>query len=203
MSFGDYGAMSNADQSQSTPLLFIQGGGDGAHDEDARLVANLRSELGAGYKVRFPRMPNESESPYDLWSDVIASELARMGAGAIVVGHSIGASVLIKWLTEVTPTQRLAAAFLIAAPFWHDHDIWRWKEVELPRDASARLPRRLPVFFYHGTHDEVVPVAHVEMYERALPAAHILRLNGRNHQLDDNLAEVARDIRSLAGLPCP
>ena len=24
-----------------------------------------------------------------------------------------------------------------------------------------------PVFFYHGTHDEVVPVAHVEMYERA------------------------------------
>lgn len=194
--------MSNADQSQSTPVLFIQGGGDGAHDADARLVANLRSELGAGYEMRFPRMPNESESPYDLWSEVIASELARMGAGAILVGHSIGASVLIKWLTEVTPTQRLAAAFLIAAPFWHDHDIWRWKEVELPRDASARLPRRLPVFFYHGTHDEVVPVAHVEMYERAFPAAHILRLDGRNHQLDDNLAEVARDIRSLAGVPC-
>jgi predicted alpha/beta hydrolase family esterase len=194
--------MSNADQSQSTPLLFIQGGGDGAHDDDARLVANLRSELGAGYEVRFPRMPNESETPYDLWSDVIASELARMGTGAILVGHSIGASVLIKWLTEVTPTQRLAAAFLIAAPFWHDHDIWRWKDVELPRDASARLPRGLPVFFYHGTHDEVVPVAHLEMYERALPAAHILRLNGRNHQLDDNLAEVARDIRLLAGVPC-
>jgi predicted alpha/beta hydrolase family esterase len=195
--------MSNADQSQSTPLLFIQGGGAGAHDDDARLVASLRSELGAGYEVRFPRMPNESEAPYDLWSDVIASELARMGAGAILVGHSIGASVLIKWLTEVSPTHRLAAAFLIAAAFWHDHDVWRWKEVELPRDASARLPRRLPVFFYHGTHDEVVPVAHLEMYERAFPAAHIVRLNGRNHQLDDNLAEVARDIRLLAGVPCP
>lgn len=194
--------MSNADQSQSTPLLFVQGGGDGAHDDDARLVANLRSELGAGYEVCFPRMPNESETPYDLWSDVIASELARMGTGAILVGHSIGASVLIKWLTEVTPTQRLAAVFLIAAPFWHDHDIWRWNDVELPRDASARLPRGLPVFFYHGTHDEVVPVAHLEMYERALPAAHIQRLNGRNHQLDDNLAEVARDIRRLAGVPC-
>jgi predicted alpha/beta hydrolase family esterase len=194
--------MSNADQSRSAPLLFIQGGGAGAHDEDARLVANLCSELGAGYEVRFPRMPNESESPYDLWSAVIASELARMGDGAILVGHSIGASVLIKWLTEVAPPHRLAAAFLIAAPFWHDHDIWRWKEVELPQDASVRLPRGLPVFFYHGTHDEVVPVAHVEMYERAFPAAHIRRINGRNHQLEDNLAEVARDIRLLAGDPC-
>ena len=139
--------MSNADQSQSTPLLFIQGGGDGAHDEDARLVASLRSELGCGYEVRFPRMPNESESPYDLWSNVIASELARMGTGAVLVGHSIGASVLIKWLTEVTPTHRLAAAFLIAAPFWYDHDIWRWQEVRVARDASARLPRGLPGVF--------------------------------------------------------
>ena len=41
-------------------ILFIQGGGAGAHDEwDDKLVESLRRELGGGYEVRYPRMPGE------------------------------------------------------------------------------------------------------------------------------------------------
>ena len=41
-------------------LLFIQGGGAGAHDEwDNKLVESLRRELGPDYEIRYPRMPNE------------------------------------------------------------------------------------------------------------------------------------------------
>ena len=37
-------------------ILFIQGGGAGAHDEwDDKLVKSLRRELGSGYEVRCPR----------------------------------------------------------------------------------------------------------------------------------------------------
>jgi pimeloyl-ACP methyl ester carboxylesterase len=87
--------------------------------------------------------------------------------------------------------------FLLAAPFWHDDEFWRWKEVELPDDAAARIPDGVPVFLYHGRQDEVVPFSHVEMYARALPQATVRRLDGRNHQLDDDLTEVARDIMLL------
>lgn len=139
--------MSNADQSQSTPLLFIQGGGDGAHDDDARLVANLRRELGAGYEVRFPRMPNESETPYDLWSDVIASELARMGTGVILVGHSIGASVLIKWLTEVTPTHPDRGYLQQGEPCLHG------------RSSAAHCHGTAPISLYGHAADMILPVS--------------------------------------------
>src|SRR5258707_15728966 len=36
-------------------ILFIQGGGAGAHDVwDGKLVESLRRELGGGYEVRYP-----------------------------------------------------------------------------------------------------------------------------------------------------
>lgn len=42
-------------------ILFIQGGGAGAHDEwDDKLFDSLKRELGDGYEVRYPRMPTRT-----------------------------------------------------------------------------------------------------------------------------------------------
>lgn len=120
-----------------------------------------------------------------------------MGDNAILAGHSVGASVLIRFLVDGDFKQSLAGISLLAAPFWHDHEKWRWKEVELPKDAAAMLPSGVPIFLYHGQDDEMVPCSHVEMYAKALPSAVVRRLEGRNHQLNNDLAEVARDIQRL------
>src|SRR6185436_17412883 len=103
-----------------TPVLFIQGGSEGAYREDAALAKSLGQELGAGYDVRYPAMPNESEPDLAAWKARILAELEAMGPGAVLVGHSIGASVVIKLLTEDAPS--LAGVFLIATPFWYQHD---------------------------------------------------------------------------------
>ena len=44
----------------STCVLFIQGGGKGAHAEDTFLADSLKRALGPDYDVRYPRMPHES-----------------------------------------------------------------------------------------------------------------------------------------------
>jgi hypothetical protein len=178
-------------------VLFVHGGGEGAYDEDAKLAASLRGALGADYVVRSPRMPNEEEPDYEVWKNVIAGELAAMGSGAVLVGHSIGASVAIRAVVDGGIGQSLAGVFLLATPFWYDHEFWRWDQVKLPPNAAERIASGLPVFLYHGRQDEVVPFSHVEMYARALPQATIRRLDGRNHQLNDDLADVARDIMLL------
>jgi uncharacterized protein len=178
-------------------VLFIQGAAAGAYDEDAKLAANLGAELGPAYRVRYPRMPNEDEPSYAAWKRLILAELDAMGDAAILVGHSIGASVIIKVLCDGALQQKLAGVFLAATPFWHDHEIWRWPEVELPKDAGTKIPSGVPVFLYHGRSDEVVPFAHVELYAAALPQAKVRRLDGRNHQLNDDLSEIARDIEGV------
>jgi hypothetical protein len=49
-------------------VLFIQGGGEGTHDEwDNKIVDSLKRELGPDYAVRYPRMPNEADPKYAAW----------------------------------------------------------------------------------------------------------------------------------------
>jgi uncharacterized protein len=196
MSFGDYGSMTNVNQSTPRQVLFVHGAGEGAHSEDSKLVASLREQLGPGYGVRYPLMPNEADPDYETWKQRICEELAIMGDDALLVGHSIGASVLLRFLLDADFEQSVAGAFLIAAPFWHDHEVWRWPEAELPTDAADRL-RAVPLFLYHGRADEIVPFSHLAMYAKALPHAIVSAVAGRNHQLNDDLTEVADDIKRL------
>jgi hypothetical protein len=59
------------------------------------------------------------------------------------------------------------------------------------------LPPGLRVYLYQGSADETVPPTHVELYAEAIPDAVVRRLRGRDHQLGNDLSEVARDIRAL------
>ena len=182
---------------KARPVLFIHGGGEGAYAADAKLAARLGEKLGPGYALRVPKMPNEANPEYKIWRRRILDELAVMDEGAVVVGHSIGGSVLIKIVIEGDLEPSAAGVFLVSTPFWYDHEVWRWKEVELPTGAASRVPPELPLFFYHGRADQVVPFSHLSKYAKAFPGAIFHPLSGRDHQLNDDMTEVARDISGL------
>ncbi|MET0338415.1 MAG: alpha/beta fold hydrolase [Caulobacter sp.] len=178
-------------------VLLIHGAGEGAYEADAKLAAALRRKLGQSFEVRYPAMPNQEEPNFEAWKCLIEHEVRAIGRRVILVGHSIGGSVIIKIATEGDLQGSVAGLFLVAAPFWHDHPVWRWDEVALSSDATERYPRGVPLFLYHGQEDEVVPVSHVDLYAKALPQAVRRCLSGRNHQLNEDMTEVARDIERL------
>ena len=178
-------------------VLFVQGAGEGVHAKwDIKLVESLRHELGAGYEVRYPSMPNEADPTLATWKPALETEFAALRNGAIVVGHSVGGALLISVLTQSAPTITLAAIVLIAAPFI-GADGWTSEEIAPQSGLAKRLPVAVPVFLYHGENDDIVPVAHVELYARAIPGARVRRLAGRDHQLNNDLSVVASDIRAL------
>jgi predicted alpha/beta hydrolase family esterase len=71
----------------------------------------------------------------------------------------LGGSVLLKCLTEEKMTKAIAGLFLIAAPYWGAED-WEVDEYILPNDFAARLPKTLPIFFYHSRDDDTIPFVH-------------------------------------------
>jgi pimeloyl-ACP methyl ester carboxylesterase len=176
-------------------VLFVQGGGAGAHDEwDDKLVGSLRRELGDGYEVRYPRMPDERDPSYARWSAAIRREIAELDDGAVVAGHSVGAAVLVNTLAEQPPETGLGAIVLIAAPFVGEGG-WPGGEFELTSDLGARLPPGVRVHVFHGLRDETAPPSHAGLYARAIPQAQVRQLPDRDHQLNNDLSEVAEAVR--------
>jgi predicted alpha/beta hydrolase family esterase len=177
-------------------VLFIHGGGEGAHEADKKLAASLRGTLGAAYGVRCPKMPDEDSPEFGAWRDRIAEELAALDGEVFLVGHSLGGSILLKYLSEEGTAKPVAGLFLVAAPFWGAED-WEVDEYALREDFASKLPPEMPVFLYHGRDDEVVPLAHLALYAQKLPRATVRELDGHGHQFGDDLSEVARDIVGL------
>jgi len=175
-------------------VLFIQGGGTGAHDDwDDKLVDSLRQALGDGYEVRYPRMPSEDDPSLGSWGPAMRRELDSLENGAAVVGHSVGGTLLVRALIEQPPSQRLSVLVLVAAPFVGAGG-WSGDEPELPDDLGARLPPGVPVHVFHGLDDDTAPPAHADLYVRAIPQAQLHLLPGRDHQLNNDLGDVATVI---------
>jgi pimeloyl-ACP methyl ester carboxylesterase len=184
-------------------ILFIQGGGAGAHDEwDGKLVESLRRELGGGYEVRYPRMPGEGDPGYARWGAAIRREMTGLDDGAVVAGHSAGATILVHALAEQPPDRGLAAIVLIAAPFVGSGGR-PGDEFELTSDLGARLPPGVPVHVFQGFRDETPPPSHAGLYALAIPQALVHLLPGRDHQLNNDLSEVAETIRISRLGPLP
>jgi predicted alpha/beta hydrolase family esterase len=187
-------------QRMATPrtVLFIQGAGEGTHDAwDDKLVESLRRELGDAYEVRYPRMPHEDDPSEAAWAPAIRRELAGLDEGAVVVGHSVGGAILVHTLAVGAPETVLGAIVLLATPFIGDGG-WAGDEFELPTDLGERLPAGAPVHVFQGLNDDTVPPEHADLFSRAVPSAHVHRLPGRDHQLGNDLREVARVIATLS-----
>lgn len=178
-------------------VLFIHSAGAQSDGQGSTpFVKQLRRSLGAGYKVRCPTMPLPDSPSYDRWKREVEKRLS-MGAGPqVLVGHSLGGSVLLKVLSENGWATRASALFVVASPFW-GHGGWDVDEYIL-RDGFARdLPDTLKVHLYQARDDEVVDFDHLDRHAKAIPQATVHPLAHGGHVFADGLPELVRDIQRL------
>ena len=127
----------------STCVLFIQGGGKGAHAEDTFLADSLKRALGPDYDVRYPRMPGESNPGVELWGQEISSELSKISGKVILVAHSVGGSILLRYLSDENFGNTIGGLFVLAAPTWDDNQ-WNFDDFKLPRKIAEKLANIKP-----------------------------------------------------------
>ena len=182
--------------SRKKQVLFIHGAGEGAYEEDKKLAASLQDALGAEYHVSYPHMPNEESPEDEAWIAQIAKELASLDGQVILVGHSAGGAVLLKYLLKENVAKPIAGIFLISIPYWGPEDE-EDGEYTLHEGFASQLPKGVPIFLYHSRDDEWVPFAHLAIYAEKIPQATIRKFDGRGHQFNNDLSEVAADIAGL------
>jgi uncharacterized protein len=175
-------------------ILFLHSAGpQGKHEGSSDLVAYLQKELGHDYNVRFPIMPDPDDPEYEAWRKKIEEELEKAEDGVILVGHSLGGSVLLKHLSEHPYKKQIAGLFLIATPYWGKE----MDEYMLADDFASKLPPIPIIMLYHSRHDEMVPFSHLSTYAKKLPKAYVRELYGDEHEFSEGIKELVQDIKSL------
>jgi predicted alpha/beta hydrolase family esterase len=175
-------------------ILFLHSAGpQGTHEGSSDLVAWLKKELSHDYNVHFPIMPDPDNPEYEAWREKIEEELDATEDGVILVGHSLGGSVLLKQLSEHPFNKKISGMFLIATPFWGKE----MDEYMLKNDFASRLPEIPVTILYHSRHDEMVPFSHLGTYAKKMPKAYVRELYGDDHVFADGIPELVKDIKNL------
>ncbi len=186
-----------ASSTNEKQILFIhsggqQGTGQGSND----LVSWLRKELDDTYTIFYPLMPEAENPEYSKWKVKVREELSEMKDGVILIGHSLGGSVLVKFLSEENCDIKIAALCIIGAPAWGRKN-WKVQDFVLRENFEDALPPIDKIFVYHSHNDEVVPFNHLLYYVERLPGAIARRLPNGGHLFSHGLPELAADIKTL------
>lgn len=180
-----------------TVLFIHSAGSQGRHQGSNDFVALLKKSLGTRYAVKYPKMPNPDAPESEPWKVRIGKEIAGLGDGAILIGHSLGGSMILKSLSEEPCETSFAALFLVATPFWGLQG-WEYETFYLKKGFAKTLPPIDRIFIYHTLDDDTVSKAHAARYARSLPRAIVRKVDGFGHAFAAKpCPELIRDLKSI------
>jgi predicted alpha/beta hydrolase family esterase len=165
------------------------GKGKGSYD----LVRYLKGKLSKEFKILFPKIEKPNSPTYQKYKGMFESAFSELTEPVVLVGHSLGSSTLLKYLSEEKPDISISGLFLVATPHWKSN----MKEFQLTEKFHSSLKEIPAVFLYHSKKDTEVPFEHLAFYERSFKKATVRKLSGKEHLFSKGLPELVSDIRSL------
>lgn len=158
---------------------------------------SLDERLGNAYQVLTPQMPNGQNARYAEWRIWFDKLINLVEDGVVLVGHSLGAIFLSKYLSENVCPKKVAATFLVAAPYntENQHPL---VDFNITTDLSRFAEQGGKVFLYHSKDDQVVPYSNMLSYSDVLPNAILRTFEDRQHFNQAEFPELVEDIRNIS-----
>ena len=183
---------------QKKTVLFLHSAGpQGPGQGSSGFVRHLKKELGSGFSILAPKMPKPQAPDYGPWKAMLKKILSGLKGEVILIGHSLGGSVLLKYLSEEKVKVRIPALFLAATPFWGEKG-WEYDMFRLQDGFAKKLPAIPFIFLYHSRKDEVVEFRHLKRYADELPKALLRPIAGSEHVFDEaGLPELVADLKAI------
>jgi predicted alpha/beta hydrolase family esterase len=178
-------------------ILLIQGAGNVTIADELVIVEQLKRELGDDFTVIYPIMPDADQPSYHTWETVLAANLEKLPVNVILLGHSLGASVILKHFSKHDVPNKVLGMVLFGVPYWKNQN-WDVSEYEIEEELVPNLSKLENVYFYHSADDEVIPYVHLEAYQKILPQANWRITSGLDHSYHGAISLIANDIKELA-----
>ncbi len=178
-------------------ILFLHSAGpQGPGEGSTRLVNYIRQSLSETHKLICPVMPHPEKPSYDAWKRQLERQLDIIDDEIILLGHSLGGSVLLKYFSEMPYQKPISGLFIIASPFWGEKN-WKLDEYTLKENFAAHLISIPQIFLYHSSDDPIVPYEHTYRYAKSLPRATVTIVDHYGHNFEPPFPKLIRDIKEL------
>lgn len=189
---------------KKTQILIIHGG-DSFHTYE-EYIADLKSTVldydrlkpGKRWKdtvieafpnadILAPTMPNSANAQFDEWKIWFEKIIPFFGDDVRIIGHSLGAMFLAKYLHHYPLKRPVRQLILLAGGY--DDDVAGYGSFAL--ESAIGLEKSAEeIHIMHSEDDFIVPYRELAKYERDLPEATIHRFIDKNHFLDADFPEL-------------
>jgi len=159
----------------------------------------LPNVLGSEYDVLLPRMPLSDNAEYALWKLWFERIVPVFGEPCILVGHSLGAMFLVKYLTENKLKQKVPKLVLVSPEYMRGKesmDAWGGNFI-LQEDLSMLVEQVEDVVFFHSEDDPVVPYESFLRFREVFPQAQFLSFKDRGHFTEASFPEIIGTIKQV------
>ncbi len=157
----------------------------------------LRDELHqAGFEVLAPELPFKGEPDLFEWIKAMEEQIGRLEADDIILGHSLGGVLALRYLEAAEAMGTPRAVILVAAP-------WRTRKAEMKSffthelDADVLMWKARDFIVVHSKDDELVPFDHAEKYRDILKGKLLTREN-EDHYMGEKYPILLQLIKKLA-----
>lgn len=179
-------------------LLFIHSAGSQVQGEgSSKFLAWLTTQFGNKFNIIAPTMPHPENPDYEDWKLVLANLFATLSDRAVVVGHSLGGSSLLKYLTENAVKQDIQGLFVVAAPYWGADDNWTEEIFRFQDNEPAEIDKVEKMYIYHSRSDQVVPFQHQSCYSEKFPLAMAISVEGVDHVFPEPVEALIQDLETM------
>ncbi len=180
-----------------TQILFIHGGGTFKSRKDffnyiSKVKVSLDStakwhglyfdkKLGSKFEILRPTMPMKDDARYEEWKVYFEKLFPYLRSNIILIGRSLGAIFLAKYLSENKFPKKILATYLIAPPF---DDTLPEEDLcggfKLKSDLSLLEKNSPKLYLMFSENDNVVPISHADKFRKKLKKVNIIIYPDKN-----------------------
>ncbi len=164
-------------------------------------VPALQNALSNDWQVIRPDMPCDSNAKYNHWKIWFEKYTPFMQDDVVLVGHSLGAMFLARYLSENLFPFKIAKLFLMAGEFTRRAD-------KVPGEEDGeffythlnnfkqldQVAQKL--YLVHSKDDFVVPFENQKKFAEQLPSAQLITFTDKGHFLMEQFPEIIELIQS-------
>lgn len=171
----------------------------GSDNLNKKWTSSLGEDLGEGYEVVMPPMPNKQNAKFEEWKIWFERHFEYLEEGAILIGCSLGAMFLAKYLSNYNLPFKPKAVILMAGayglPDFPDKDCKDF--LITPEEVRVAQEKGFRIIIIHSEDDPVVPYEHGVALSKALSEAEFVTFEDKNHFLIEEFPELLKTIKEL------